>query len=110
MKHIIQLWPGDWAKHIEKINEMVGMKNCITMGGVGKRIVCPFRRQEFWKCIDCFLSAATYGKELHKLWIEIPKYFVKNPPTKLHIDVFGNTNLYRVCCDIYCPFYIYAFH
>ena len=34
-----------------EINEAVGMKNRVTVGGGGKRIVCTFRRKEFWKCI-----------------------------------------------------------
>ena len=38
-----------------KINEVVGMKNRLTMGGGGKRIFRPFRRQEFFKCIGCIL-------------------------------------------------------
>ena len=51
LKNIIQLWPGDWVKQMEKMNEAVGMKNFFTMDEVGKRPVCPFRRQECWKCI-----------------------------------------------------------
>ena len=51
LKHIIQLLPGDWVKQITKINEAVGMNNFLTMGGGGKRIVRPFRRQELCKCI-----------------------------------------------------------
>ena len=45
LRHIIQLWPGDWVKQMAKMNEAVGMKNRVTMGGGGKRIVCTFRRQ-----------------------------------------------------------------
>ena len=28
-----------------QMNEAVGMKNCVTVDGGGKRIFCPFRRQ-----------------------------------------------------------------
>ena len=63
MKHIIQLWKGDWVKQIEKVDEVVGMKNCVTMNGRGKRLVLTFKSQEFWKFIDCILSAVTYGKK-----------------------------------------------
>ena len=45
LKHLIHLWPGDWVKQMAKKNESVGTKNCIKMGGGGKHIVCPFRRQ-----------------------------------------------------------------
>ena len=38
-------------KQTEKINEVVGMKNRVTMGGVCKRMVRPFRRQEFYKIV-----------------------------------------------------------
>ena len=36
---------------MEKMNEAVGMKNCLTMGRGGKQTVRPFRSKEFWKCI-----------------------------------------------------------
>ena len=109
-KHLIQLWTGDWEKQMEKMNEAIGMKNRVTVGGGGKRIVRLFRRQEFRKCIGCVLSAITYGKKRHKIWSELPKYSRKMAPTKLRRDVRGNTNLYKVCCDIYRTFYIYACH
>ena len=35
MKHIIQLWPGDWAKQMAKMNEAVGMKNFSRWMGEG---------------------------------------------------------------------------
>ena len=57
--------------------------------GGGERIVRPFRSQELGKCIGCVLSAVTYGKNVHKLWSEIPKYFGKKAPNKLQIDFVG---------------------
>ena len=83
MKHIIKLWSGDWVKQMSKINEAVVMKNRVTVGEGGERIVRPFRRQEFWKCIGCVILKVTYGKKVHKLWSETPKYFVRMTPTKL---------------------------
>ena len=53
LKHIIKLWPGDWVKHMSKMNEVVGVNNRFTMDGGGKRLVRPFRRQDFWKFICC---------------------------------------------------------
>ena len=38
-KHLIKLWPGDWEKQMEKTNEAVCMKNCVTLNGGGKRQV-----------------------------------------------------------------------
>ena len=32
---------------MENMNEAVGMKNCLTMGGVGKLMVCHSRKQYF---------------------------------------------------------------
>ena len=55
LKHIIQLCPGDWVKHMEKMNEAVFIKNRYTVNGGGKRLVRPFKSQEFWKCIGCIL-------------------------------------------------------
>ena len=43
MKHLIQYWIGDLVKQMEKMNEAVGMKNCFTMDGGGKRLVPPFK-------------------------------------------------------------------
>ena len=48
LKHLIKLWPGDWEKHMEKMNEEVSMKNRVTLNGGGKRQVKKFTRQEFW--------------------------------------------------------------
>ena len=110
LKHLLHLWPGDWVNQMKQMNEAVGMNNHVTVSGGGKRLVRPFRRQEFWKCIGCVLSAVTYGKKGKKLWIELPKYSGNMAPTKIQRDVHGNTDLYKICCDIYCNFYIYACH
>ena len=83
LKHLIQLWPGDWVRQMEKMNEVVCMKNRFTSNGGGKRLVRPFRRQEFWKCIDCILSEVTYGKKGHKIWSEVQKCFGKYENPKL---------------------------
>ena len=93
-----------------KMNEAVGMKNRFKMGGGGKGVVRHFRSQEFWKYIGCIISEVTYRKKGHKRWSEIRKYFGKKAPTKLQRGVCGNTDLYKVCCDIYRHFYIYACH
>ena len=70
LNHIIQLWSGGWVKQIEKMNEMVGMKNFILMSGINRwlRLVRHFTRQKFWKCIGCIISAVTYGMKVHKIW------------------------------------------
>ena len=73
LKHLIKLWPGDWEKQMEKMNEAVTMNNPVTLNGGGKRQVKKFTRQEFWKCIGCILSAVTYGKRGCKLWSEVSK-------------------------------------
>ena len=92
------------------MNETVGMKNCLMMSEENKRLVLPFRRQEFWKCIGYVLSSVTCGKKGHNIWSEIPKYFGNKTPTKPQKYVCGNTDLYKVCCDFYRPFYIYDCH
>ena len=75
-----------------------------------KWLVRPFTRKEFYKCIGCILSEVTYVKKGHKLWSEIPKYFGKKPPTKFQIYVRGNTDMHKVCCDLYHNYYCYDFH
>ena len=37
LKHLIQLWPGDWVSQMAKTNEGVCMENCVTTNGGGKR-------------------------------------------------------------------------
>ena len=86
-------------KNISKMNDAVGMKNRFTVGGGGKQVVHRFNRQESWICIGCILSTVNYGKKGHKLWSEAPEYSGKMAPTKLRIDVCGNTNLYK---DMLC--------
>ena len=108
--HIIHFWNGDWVKQMEKMNEAVGMKNCVMIGGGGKRMVSPFRGQDFWICIGCVLSAVNYGKKGNNILNELTKYFGKKATTKLQKYVHGNTNFYKMCCDIYHSFYIYACH
>ena len=78
------------------MDEVFGMNNRFTMDGVGKRIVCPFKRQESRNCIGCIISAVTYGKKGHKLWSELPKDSCIMAPTKLRRDVCGSTNLHKV--------------
>ena len=94
------------------MNEMVGMKNRILMSGVKERLRLfhHFTRQELWKCIGCILSTAAYGMKGHKLWSEITRTVGKNPPTKLHRYVRGNTDIHKLCCDLYRPYYCYACH
>ena len=92
------------------MNEAVGMKNDVTVGGGGKRLVCPFIWQDLWKFIGCVILAVMYGKKGHNLWGEIPKYYGMTEATKLQRGVRRNTDLYKVYCDIYHTFYIYAFH
>ena len=70
-----------------KTNEVVGMNNRFTVGGIGKRIVYPYKSQWFCKCIGCVLSAITYGKKGTNLQSEIPKAFCRMSPTKVRIDV-----------------------
>ena len=97
-------------KQIAKKNEGVGMKIRFTMDGGGKRLVCPFKRQEFWKWIGCVLSAVTYGKKGHNISSEVPNLSCRMAPTRLQRDLHGNKDLYKVCCDHYCHFYIFALH
>ena len=51
LKHLIQLCSEDWVKQMTNTNLAVGEKNRIDNYGGKKRLVRPFRRHEFWKCI-----------------------------------------------------------
>ena len=65
--HLIKFCPVDWVKHMEKINQAVGEKNRLDISGGKIWLVHPFRRQEFWKCIRCVLSAVTYVNKGHNI-------------------------------------------
>ena len=110
MKHLIKLWPGDWEKQMEKMNEAVCMKNRVTLNGGGKRQVKKCTRQEFWKCIGCILSDVTYGKKGRKLWSEVYKGIGKYENMTVKRDVLGTTNLHKVCCAHYRHLFLYAFY
>ena len=69
--------------------------------GGGKRIVRPSKNQEFWKYIGYVLSEVTHGKKGKNLCSEIIKSVGSKSPTKLQIDVHGNNDLYKVCCENY---------
>ena len=45
LRHLIQLWPCDWVKQMEKMNIAVGEKNRLDISGGKERLVLPFRRQ-----------------------------------------------------------------
>ena len=44
--------------------------------------------------MGCVLLSVTYGKKGNKIWSEIPKFSCGMAPTKLRIDVCGNTCIY----------------
>ena len=72
-----------------KMNEWVGMKNSLGVNGGKKRLVFPFRGQEFWKFIGFILSEVAYGKKWHTIWSETSIYFGEKPQTRSHRDVCG---------------------
>ena len=75
LKYLIQLFSGYWVKNMAKMNEAVGMNDCLKTNGGGKWIVCPFISKYFWKCIGCVLSTVAYWKKGHNLCSEIKKIF-----------------------------------
>ena len=93
LKYLIQLWPGDWVRQMEKMNEAVCMKNRVTKNGGGKRLVSPFKRQQFWKFIGFILLEVTYGKKGHKLWSELPNLLVSMKILNYE-DMFVETPIY----------------
>ena len=72
MKHIIQLCPVNWVKQMAKMNEMVGMKNCIMIYGGKKRLVCPFTKAISME-MYCLHSIGSYGNKGHNICSEVPR-------------------------------------
>ena len=71
----------------------------VFLGG-DKRLVRPFRRQEFWKFIVCIILSVTYGKKGQKLWGETTISVGKKSRTKLHRYVYGNTDDILAGCGV----------
>ena len=44
LKHLIQLWTGDWISQMSKMNEAFCMNNRVTTNGEGKRLVRHFKK------------------------------------------------------------------
>ena len=82
----------DWVKQMKK-NLAFGEKNCLDISGGKIRLVRPFIRQEFWKCIGCILSAVTYGKKGHNIWGGL-KYWLINRNELNHTEMFVGTHIY----------------
>ena len=87
------------------MNEAVCMKNRVTLNGGWKRQAKKFTRQEFWKCIGCILSAATYEKKGSNLWSEVSKDVGKHENQTLRRDVRGTIDLQKVCCTLIRHFF-----
>ena len=60
-----------------QMNPSVGENNRLGISGGKKRLVSPFIRQEFLKCIGCIILIVTYGKKVHTLWGGIQYLFVR---------------------------------
>ena len=86
----MQLWPQDWVKQMRKMDEMVGMKNCLDNSVGKKRLVCPFISKQFWKYICCIISKITYLKKGQKIWGETPNNFVRRKKLN-YTDIFVET-------------------
>ena len=67
------------------------MMRLVDKSGENKRLFCPFRSQEFWKCIGCIILTANYGNKGHTLWRETKIFVGKKAQTKLLIYVHVNT-------------------
>ena len=109
MKHLIQLWTGDWFKQMAKTNLAVGENNCLDNYGGKKWLVCSFRSHELWKYIGCIISTVNYGNKGHNIWGETQIYVDKKIQNKLHRDVCEKTDLLKVRCDLYRSCYCHAF-
>ena len=85
-------------KQMEKKNEIVGMKNHLLMSVVKKRLrlVHHFTRQELWECVGCILLDVTYVIITHKRWSEITRAVGNSITTKLHIDAYWDTDIYKL--------------
>ena len=110
LKHLIQLWPGDWVNQMSKMNEMVGMNNRLMMSRVEKRLVRPFTKARVLKIYWLHSIGIYLWEERKNLCSEAPNCFVKDPLTQLQRYFHGTTDLNKICCDLYRTNYCYACH
>ena len=101
LKHLIQLWQGDWVNHMSKMNEVVDEHNRLDKCGGKRWLVWHFSNKEFWKYIGCIVLAVTYGKKGHIIWGETHTSDANKAWSPIDINVLGTTGLLKVCCDLY---------
>ena len=68
--NLINLWPGDWKNKLERMNIKVDEDNGKSVGMVNVRArkFWRFSSNEFWKNIDCLVSAPTFGLGGSRMW------------------------------------------
>ena len=64
------------------MNEADGENNDLDKYGEKKLLICPFRRQDLRKFIECILLEVIYKNKEHKIWEETPISFGKKEETK----------------------------
>ena len=62
LKHLRELWLGDWIEQMSKTNEEVGERNQHQKAG-GEDTIEENSSNEFWKYIWCILLSVTHGKK-----------------------------------------------
>ena len=92
LKHIIQLWLGNWVNHMSKMNGAIGTNNRLYNSGKKKQVVHTFRSQELWKCIGCILSEVTYRNKGHKLGGGIQNILVRRHKLN-YTEMFVETHI-----------------
>ena len=67
---LTEIWPGDWKNNLESMNMKVDEDNgkyVVMVNGKAWK-VRRFSSNEFWKNIDCLVSAPTFGLVGSRFW------------------------------------------
>ena len=107
MKHLIEVWLGDWVEQLSKMNEAVGERNRLHKFTNNIRLVKIISKMEFWKCFGCIILAVIYGKKGCMIWEERHIYDAGKAPSPIDRDVSEKKDLLKVRYCLYHYHYCY---
>ena len=106
--NLINLWPGDWKNKLERMNIKVDEDNGKSVGMVNVRArkFWRFSSNEFWKNIDCLVSAPTFGLGGSRMWekYEAQKIIVnksKSHTIRVKVDLYDFLLSYIIYCLLF---------
>ena len=112
LKMSIKLWPGYWISQLKRMNRKADEKNgkLLNKDNVRYRKFHRFSSNEFWKNIDCLVSAPTFGLGGSRIWEKEEELNLSGKKRKRR-SIWLKVDLYEVCQSyfIYCLLFYFKF-